>query len=155
MSQSLSQSFTYDPALAKKICIQIAQGYELEKLCEDDQTLPPADQIMVWLLEEPEFYTLYMKARRIQSDMMVDKVVQIVKRTQSFLVDHEKSLSISQRFTYTRMVISTMKWIACKLNPEKYGSTKRNPNIDKLKQIEIQAIKRSVAKNQDHNSSIA
>ncbi|MBX7146840.1 MAG: hypothetical protein K1X44_05990 [Alphaproteobacteria bacterium] len=138
-----SHSFTYDPILAKQICVKIAMGYELKTICEQDQTLPPIDQIITWLLEETDFYNLYIKARRIQSDMIVDRVAKIAKDAQSFLANHEKSLSISQKLTYTRMVIGTMKWIASKLNPDKYGIKKRNPNIDKLKQMEIKALKRS------------
>lgn len=126
-------SILYDAELGKQICIQLAMGYSLENLNEgeDGEVFPPLRQIMAWLMEEADFFTLYEKARRIHSDLITDRVASIVRKAQQ-LLEQDKTLTPSQRLSYSRMVIGSSKWLVNRLNPKK--STPRSQNSSKTQQ---------------------
>ncbi|MBX7146855.1 MAG: hypothetical protein K1X44_06065 [Alphaproteobacteria bacterium] len=123
-------SLNYNPDLALKYCLRIIQGENLRTLCDDDGNPISFDQLACWLLKEKEFYDMYKKARALQADLLVDDMLDLVKKVKdSNLHDENTSLKPSQKLTYTKMVLSTYKWAASKFNPEKFGSIKKQPKI--------------------------
>ncbi|MBX7146108.1 MAG: hypothetical protein K1X44_02230 [Alphaproteobacteria bacterium] len=128
-------SILYDAELGKQICIQLAMGYSLEKLDGENNDFPPLPQIMAWLMEETDFFTLYEKARRIHSDLITDRVASIVRKAQQ-LLEHDTSLTPSQRLSYSRMVIGSSKWLVNRLNPKKSMPRSQNPSKTQQKRMD-------------------
>ncbi|MBX7145734.1 MAG: hypothetical protein K1X44_00335 [Alphaproteobacteria bacterium] len=132
-------SIPYDYEIGKQICVKIAMGYRLDKLEEDD--FPPLFQIMIWLLEEEGFYTLYEKALRIYSDIITGRVAELVKKSEKIL-EEDKSLTSSQRLSYNRMVIGSSKWLVKCLNLKK--SVHRSQTLFKTQERRVDRIQHMV-----------
>ncbi|MBX7146006.1 MAG: hypothetical protein K1X44_01715 [Alphaproteobacteria bacterium] len=128
------KNIPYDPVIGQKICIKIAQGYELENLGDE---FPNLDQIMLWLNEEEEFFQKYQRAKHLYSDILTDRANGIVKKAYQLLNNSDVSLTPSQRLAYSRMVIATTKWMV-----NRYTKPMSRKNIMQSDRLSPNQIKR-------------
>lgn len=117
----------FSQQLAEIICIRIAEGESLRKICEDDD-MPERVTIYRWLQADTDFCNHYTRAREDQADTLADEILAIAdeqpeiiavtdKRTGE-LIEHKLDGAFLQ---WQKNRIDTRKWIAMKLKPKKYG----------------------------------
>jgi hypothetical protein len=97
----------YTEALAKRICRQVAQGYSIRGIVGMDPHVPSRATIHRWLKEYPEFRDQYAQATQQRAEALFDMCLEIACG--------EKDV---QR---ARLIVDTLKWMAGKLSPKKYG----------------------------------
>ena len=98
---------TYSDEIAERICIRLAAGESLLKICEEDG-IPTRATIYDWLAKYPNFADKYAHARNVGLDDMADDVIRLAD-------DDEKDV---QRL---RLRVDTRKWYLSKLAPKRYG----------------------------------
>lgn len=117
-------SFTQD--MADTICVRIAEGESLRKICEDDW-MPDRVTIYRWLAAYPEFCNQYTRAREDQADTYADEIMAIADETPDLnpiLDKHGALIEIQLHSAYLqwqKQRIDARKWTAMKLKPKKYG----------------------------------
>lgn len=101
----------YTPEIATEICARIATGSEsIRAICADD-AMPSTSMVFRWILEKPDFREQYARAREEQTEVYAQDMLDIARNCPA---DKEA-------INKARLEIDTMKWIASKLKPKKYG----------------------------------
>jgi hypothetical protein len=102
----------YSEKLIDKICEDIGNGLSIRKIAEKEG-MPSFSTMMRWLSEEgKEYYqNQYARAREVQADYYVDQIMEKA----------EKCLPVTEEIQKARLEIDSIKWIAGKLKPKKYG----------------------------------
>ena len=119
----------FSPELAATICLRIAEGESLRKICKDD-AMPGKTTVLRWLGqdEHKEFRDQYARARELQADLLADDIIEIADDSADdmrpadgdagdagvMVVDHE-------HIQRSRLRVDARKWAAAKLAPKKYG----------------------------------
>jgi terminase small subunit-like protein len=84
---------------------------------------PSRDSVYAWMREREDFSDMYARAREERADLLFERIAAIAedatgdyvkKEDGTWVVDHENI----QR---SRLRVDTMKWMASKLAPRKYG----------------------------------
>lgn len=101
---------TYTDDLADKICVQIASGVNLAKVCEQ-KDMPGHSTVYQWLRKYPDFTDKYARAKRLQLDYMVDEVINLADGLDDYAPN---SIAYNNR----RLQIDTRKWFISKLAPK-------------------------------------
>jgi terminase small subunit-like protein len=96
----------YSPEIAEAICLRLAEGESLRKICTDPE-MPGRRTVHDWLMKHKEFAAQYDQARDMQAEGFVDEIVEIA--------DNNKDSQSA------RVQIDARKWIAGKMKPKKYG----------------------------------
>ena len=112
------QPTKYSKELTDKICNLLTEGKSLKSIC-DMKDMPDRTSVYSWLLQYPEFFNSYARARDIQADVLADTLIQEANDVESVIVGNDKS--DNARVQAVRVKIDTLKWIASKLKPKKYG----------------------------------
>jgi hypothetical protein len=97
----------YSPALAAKICAQLAQGKSLRTVCKP-ASMPSCVTVFAWMPKYPDFLKQYEEAVSQRTDAHIEEMLDIADNGKE---DAQRS----------RLRIDTRKWIASKLKPRKYG----------------------------------
>lgn len=97
----------YSEELADTICIRLAAGESLLKICEEDG-MPTRTTIYAWLSEKEDFADKYARARNVGLDDMADDTIRLSD-------DNDADV---QRL---KLRIDTRKWYLSKLAPKRYG----------------------------------
>ena len=112
--------------MADIICVRIAEGESLRKICEDDE-MPDRVTIYRWLAAFPDFCNQYARAREDQADTLADEIMAIADETPDLnpiLDKHGALIEIQLHSAYLqwqKQRIDARKWTAMKLKPKKYG----------------------------------
>lgn len=116
----------FSQQLADIICIRIAEGESLRKICEDED-MPERVTIYRWLQSDPDFCNHYTRAREDQADTLADEIMAIADETPDLnpiLDKHGALIEIQLHSAYIqwqKQRIDARKWTAMKLKPKKYG----------------------------------
>jgi hypothetical protein len=116
----------YDEETASSICVRIANGQPLRKICMEEG-MPVQSTVYVWLTRFPEFAEMYARAREDQADTLADEIQAIADETPEMnpIVDKNGELiRIEMHSAYIQWQknrIDARKWVAAKLKPRKYG----------------------------------
>lgn len=112
------QPTKYTPKLAEDICTQIATSHKsLRKICKELNISIRA--VMNWLGDEdkPEFVQQYTRAQEARADYLADKMLEVAMRRTG---DDTAFVGVN-RIHRDKLIVDTMKFIASKLRPKKYG----------------------------------
>ena len=102
----------YSKEIAEKICYLVeTQAKGLNTICDENAELPSFRTVFYWLTKYPEFLQLYTRAREGQADTIADKMLEIAFRPSANLTEAQDK----------KTQLDTLKWIASKLKPRKYG----------------------------------
>ena len=117
---------TYSDEMAKKVCEAIATntcGYvHLERLYPD---LPAFTTVKEWRHRHPEFMSQYLEARRLQAELMVEEIDDMVPKEIRYYVDDRGQERIDAPSAGLLIAkINNRKWQASKLAPKIYGDKK-------------------------------
>lgn len=115
---TMARPTKYNKELADKICSEIATSHKsLRKICKQEKISVQA--VLNWLNDEtkPEFLAQYTRAREAQADFLADEMLEVALRR----TGDDKAFVGINRIQRDRVIIDTMKFIASKLKPKKYG----------------------------------
>lgn len=96
----------YTEQLADEICLRIAQGQSLRRICFDAH-MPDQTTVYDWINKNGGFSQKYARAREDQAETLFDEALDIAR-------EHEDPAK-------ARVQIDTLKWAAGKLRPKKFG----------------------------------
>lgn len=126
----------YSIELAEMICEQIATTrYSLRKICEGEG-MPDHATVRRWLIKHEDFRDLYARAKEEQADSLADEMLDAAFDEG----DDEKPFVGGNHIQRDRLKVDTLKWIASKLKPKKYGDrieAKISGNEDNLTAVPI------------------
>ena len=66
----------FDPDIADAIILRIMNGETLNALCANNRDYPLPGTFLLWLQQEPEVNLRYRKAKGIQSELMVEGILE-------------------------------------------------------------------------------
>lgn len=110
-------SFTQE--IADRICSEISEGSNLNKLCELDG-FPAQDTVYKWLLKHAEFAENYARARITRASVRADRIDDYCKRVISGELDANQA----------RVIIDAEKWQAAHEAPKVYGDAMQLKHAD-------------------------
>ena len=124
--KKMGRPSSFTQHIADLICVRIAEGESLRKICEDDE-MPERVTIYRWLAADPDFCNQYTRAREDQADTLADEIIAIadeqpeviaVLDRHGALIEHKLDNAFLQ---WQKNRIDARKWTAMKLKPKKYG----------------------------------
>lgn len=101
---------SYSEQTADFICEALARGDSLRKICESEG-VPTLATILHWLVQRPEFYSKYARARLSQAEVMDMKIMETAERCLAGELDAYAA----------KVAIGAFQWRAAKLAPKVYG----------------------------------
>lgn len=121
---------TYSDKVANDICIRIALGESLRKICMEEE-MPAQSSVYEWLLRYPDFSEKYVRARELQAETQFDELVDIVDQPPELsYVTGKNGEPIEVKFdssyvAWMKLRVDTRKWTAARMAPRKYGEHKQ------------------------------
>jgi hypothetical protein len=120
---------SFTDQMANLICIRLAEGESLNKICKEDG-MPDKATVFRWLATDASFCDKYARARELQAETQFDELIDIVDQPPelSFVTDKNGEL-IEVKFdssyvAWMRLRVDTRKWTAARMAPKKYGEYK-------------------------------
>lgn len=116
----------YTDELATKICLLLAQGLSLRKICLRED-MPQCQTVHNWIIARKEFFEQYARAREAQADLLFDQCLEISDDASKDLVDVPTDAGFTaqrvdhEHIARSKLRVDTRKWMAGKLAPKKYG----------------------------------
>jgi hypothetical protein len=99
----------YSEQTAAEICLRLAQGDSLTKVCTDPE-MPSKSTVLRWLHLRPEFREQYALAKQISLDDLAD------------LALHEATSKMDPAYAQcARLAFDARRWYLSKLSPKKWG----------------------------------
>lgn len=118
----------YTDELAEKICEQIATTSKSMKTICNELSINVMT-VLNWLCEthdnyRPEFSKMYARAKEMQSDFLVEEIIEISDDSRNDLLFTDEwgnKVENKEFVNRSRLRVDSRKWIASKLRPKKYG----------------------------------
>jgi hypothetical protein len=118
LPKTMARPTKYSQAIADNICTKIATSHKsLRRICNEENV--SVQTVLNWLNDErhSEFLAQYTRAREAQADYLADKMLEVAFKREG---DDQAFVGIN-RIQRDRLIVDTMKFIASKLKPKKYG----------------------------------
>jgi hypothetical protein len=132
----------YSDKLANDICIRIALGESLRRICMEDK-MPAQSSVYEWLLRHADFAEKYTRARELQAETQFDELTDIVDQPPELnhVVDKNGEL-VEVKFdssyvAWMKLRVDTRKWTAARMAPKKYGEQKQAEQTQDLTVIDV------------------
>lgn len=129
--------------LMELICERVAtHTVGLDTLCEMYDDMPHRTTINVWRYRDPEFSSLYARAKIIQADLMVEELNSIASSKMHYIDAEGNNRVDTGHVASQRLMTDTIKWQATKLARKVYGDAAKVENTivvkheDSLKELE-------------------
>jgi hypothetical protein len=110
---------SYTEELADLVCNQIARGESLRSICAADD-FPTKETVLHWLVNSPDFYAKYARARQAQAEVMDEKILETAERCLAGDLDAHAA----------KVAIGAYQWRASKLQPKVYGDAMQLKHAD-------------------------
>lgn len=117
----------YTKELATRICVLIAEGNSLRKICAADD-MPSKATVLLWAMENREgFLDQYTRARDLQLESEADEIVDIADDgthdyDKKITKDGDEVLSFNkENVERSKLKVHARQWRLSKLNAKKYG----------------------------------
>lgn len=112
----------YDPKIAEEICNAIATTTKgLRILCEENPHWPRKTTIHEWVFKYDEFNDLYARAKRLQTEANIELLQEMIEVDPTYDADDKRRIDSG----IFRAKMDAIKWMACKLQPRKYGDVQQ------------------------------
>jgi hypothetical protein len=66
----------FDPELTEEIIVKIMNGETLNALCANNRDYPLPGTFLLWLRQEPDYGAKYRRAKEIQTELLVDGILE-------------------------------------------------------------------------------
>jgi len=119
----------YSDKVADDICIRIALGESLRKICMEEN-MPAQSSVYEWLLRYSDFSEKYTRARELQAETQFDELTDIVDQHPELAHVTDKNGELvevkfdSSYVAWMKLRVDTRKWTAARMAPKKYGDHK-------------------------------
>ena len=100
----------YSKRIFQDICNRIISGDSLLKICSEPD-YPDRITFFRWLEKAPELLATYTRAKELQADYYAEQMLDVIDNASSTRDEIERA----------KVKVETLKWIASKLKPKKYG----------------------------------
>jgi hypothetical protein len=120
----------YSAEIANTIGDRLAGGESLRVICAD-AGMPDRTTVSRWLARYEEFRDQYAFAREWQTECLVDKILEIARDSSGDYVEKRlpdgKVVRVvdHENIARDRLRINTLKWIAARMAPRKYGNPRK------------------------------
>ena len=133
---------SYTEQMANLICIRLAEGESLNKICKDEG-MPDKATVFRWLASDASFCDKYARARELQAETQFDELIDIVDQPPelSYVTGKDGEL-IEVKFDssyvqWMKLRVDTRKWTAARMAPKKYGEQKQAEQTQDLTVIDV------------------
>jgi hypothetical protein len=133
---------SYTEQMANLICIRLAEGESLNKICKDEG-MPDKATVFRWLASDASFCDKYARARELQAETQFDELIDIVDQPPelSYVTDKNGEL-VEVKFDssyvqWMKLRVDTRKWTAARMAPKKYGEQKQPEQTQDLTVIDV------------------
>jgi hypothetical protein len=118
----LKNSVKFSQQIFDEICVRIAEGESLRKICKDEK-MPSLVAVWKWLNNSEELVKQYTRAREEQAETLVDEMIDIAdyKRDDTYLDENGNEIINQEVIARSRLRVDARKWVASKLKPKKFG----------------------------------
>lgn len=99
---------------ARRVCTALAAGKTLDAICCSPD-MPKLETVRGWMLDSPDFYGRYLRAKQIHAERLTEEVVALADA----LPDGASEAETRRQ----RLRIEARKWAAARLAPRAYGET--------------------------------
>lgn len=126
-TKKIGRPTDYTHELAKEICDTIASSSTgIKRLCKENSSWPSHNTIYRWLTIYPEFSDQYAQAKRNQIEILVEEILEIADDSSQdqLMTPQGHVVCNTELIARSRLRIDTRKWLAAKLVPKIYGSSK-------------------------------
>jgi hypothetical protein len=108
-----SRAFDYSDDVATKVCLRLALGETLNKICLDRE-MPSTATVKRWAVEDINgFGARYARAREMQVEYYADDIIDIS--------DSVRDATDNATVQAAKLAADNRKWLASKLYPRKFG----------------------------------
>jgi hypothetical protein len=120
----------YSDQLVETICLRIAEGESLNKICKDAE-MPDKATVFRWLVSDQVFCDKYARARELQAETQFDELIDIVDQPPELSYVTGKDGEVievkfdSSYVAWMKLRVDTRKWTAARMAPKKYGEQKQ------------------------------
>jgi hypothetical protein len=139
---TMGRPSVYSEEVANDICIRIALGESLRRICMEDK-MPAQSSVYEWLLRHADFAEKYTRARELQAETQFDELTDIVDQPPELnhVVDKNGEL-VEVKFdssyvAWMKLRVDTRKWTAARMAPKKYGEQKQAEQTQDLTVIDV------------------
>jgi hypothetical protein len=136
----------YSDQLVETICLRIAEGESLNKICKDEK-MPDKATVFRWLVSDQIFCDKYARARELQAETQFDELIDIVDQPPelSYVKDKDGN-DVEVKFdssyvAWMKLRVDTRKWTAARMAPKKYGEHKQVEQQDDPSVIDVEVKK--------------
>lgn len=130
MSKALGRPTKYSLELCESICERLSTTKRgLEDICTDAD-MPGKSTVWRWIGKYPDFWEMYARARKFQTEIMFDEMRQIA--CSPLIDEYGEPLSAGMAMAVVqqrKLIIDTIKFMLSKLQPDRFGDN-RNMNVD-------------------------
>lgn len=112
-----------------RICERVALGESVSSICQDND-MPNKATVMRWFANSGDFATTIAHARGLQAETFVDMMLDIAKSAANpvmvdgvpLIIDGKPVMQAdSASVAHAKLQIDTLKWVAGRMKPKKYG----------------------------------
>lgn len=101
----------YSQEVADQIIQRLTEQMSLNKICKDPE-MPARSTVYTWIVDNHDGFTdKYVRAKGIQVESLLDEIMEWCDKA---IEDPSLTYAI-------KLKIDSLKWVACKLIPKKYG----------------------------------
>src|SRR5688572_31412912 len=114
----------YNAEIAVRICERIATSpVAMIHICEAPD-MPSTSTLFRWLNDHPEFREMYVLAKEMQVELLLEQCLEIVDDDSRDLIETKDGRMLINTAVLRRhkMQVDFRKWLASKLLPRKYGN---------------------------------
>ena len=133
---------SYTEQMANLICIRLAEGESLNKICKEEG-MPDKATVFRWLASDASFCDKYARARELQAETQFDELIDIVDQPPelSHITDKNGEL-VEVKFdssyvAWMKLRVDTRKWTAARMAPKKYGEQKTPEEVHDMTVIDV------------------
>ena len=115
----MGRASEFTQEIADEICDRIAKGESLRAICADEEAgwLPSARTVHRWIDGNEEFCQQYARAMEQRAEFKFEEAWSVAKA------------ATPETVSVARLQVDTIKWMAGKLSPKKYGDKVTNEHV--------------------------
>lgn len=112
------------PEIAQEICTRLSLGQSLMAICELAH-MPARATVLNWVVSDPEFQTLYARAREAQAHTYLDEILEIADNAKADMLTDEEGGLVPNTVAVRRadLRIKSRQWLVCRQAPKTFPDT--------------------------------
>lgn len=107
----------YTPEIAKEVCLRMADGESLRKICSDE-AMPDKSTVLRWVARHEEFRDQYARARELSQEAVAEEYFELLDEMPPMKPDGSFD---SAAVNWYKNRADGRKWYLSKIAPKKYG----------------------------------